>query len=79
MNTLKNKSTFCVVALYRFVALDNYTDLRAPLLDKLKQLEICGTLLLAAEGINGTVAGSDTNIDALLNWLETADCWQGRL
>jgi UPF0176 protein len=79
MNTLKNKSTFCVAALYRFVALDNYTDLRAPLLDKLKQLQICGTLLLAAEGINGTVAGSDTNIDTLLNWLEIADCWQGRL
>jgi UPF0176 protein len=79
MTTHNNNPEFCVAALYRFVALDDYTDLRAPLLDKLKQLNICGTLLLAAEGINGTVAGNDADIAALLNWLETADCWQGRL
>ncbi|MCP4001207.1 MAG: rhodanese-related sulfurtransferase [Gammaproteobacteria bacterium] len=75
-----NKNTaYCVAALYRFVALNDYIALRTPLQAKLKQLHICGTLLLAAEGINGTVAGREVDIDTLLNWLVTADCWQNHL
>ena len=73
------QSEHCVAALYRFVSLSDYEDLQEPLLNKLQELHICGTLLLAAEGINGTVSGSAGNITALLDWLNTADCWQGRL
>ena len=73
------QSAYCVAALYRFVSLSDYEDLQEPLLNKLQELHICGTLLLAAEGINGTVSGSAGNITALLDWLNTADCWQGRL
>jgi UPF0176 protein len=58
-----------VCALYRFVRLDGYRTLRAPLLREMERLGVRGTLLLAAEGINGTVAGSRTAIDALLGWL----------
>ena len=79
MNTSTKNPAFCVAALYRFVALNDYMELREPLLARLKQLNICGTLLLAHEGINGTVAGSDAEVAALLTWLESADCWQGRL
>jgi UPF0176 protein len=70
---------YCVAALYRFVALEDYQALKTPLLEKLYRLEICGTLLLAAEGINGTIAGTEAQIDALLDWLESADIWNGRL
>lgn len=58
-----------VAALYRFVALDDYVDLKDPLLDACRQAEVKGTLLLAREGINGTIAGSRTGIDAVIRWL----------
>ncbi len=58
-----------VAALYRFVALPDYQELREPLLDKCLSEGITGTLLLAAEGINGTVAGSRDAIDRLLAYL----------
>ncbi len=57
-----------VAALYKFVALPDYVALRQPLLDTLLAQDIKGTLLLAEEGINGTVSGSRTAIDALLAW-----------
>ena len=61
--------TYVVCAMYKFVRLDTYKTLRDPLLNIMKQLNICGTLLLAEEGINGTVAGSRESIDQLLDWL----------
>lgn len=58
-----------VCALYKFVTLDDFENLRAPLLNTLLELQVRGTLLLAREGINGTVAGSRQAIDQLLDWL----------
>lgn len=59
-----------VAALYKFVTLEDYLALRAPLLECMLSNEVKGTLLLAAEGINGTVSGSREGIDALLQWLK---------
>lgn len=59
-----------VAALYKFVTLNDFEVLREPLLDTLKAHNLKGTLLLAQEGINGTVAGSRVGIDALLEWLK---------
>ena len=50
-------SPIVIAALYRFVRLDNYESLRQPLLDFMLEKQVRGTLLLAAEGINGTIAG----------------------
>lgn len=58
-----------VAALYKFVSLPDYVALREPLLQTLLDNGIKGTLLLAEEGINGTVSGSRAGIDALLAWL----------
>jgi len=62
-------SQVVVCALYKFVTLDNHVDLKTPLLDFMLSNEVRGTLLLAKEGINGTVAGSRKAIDALLDYL----------
>lgn len=62
-------SEIVVCALYKFVTLDNYHDLQQPLLAFMRDHQIRGTLLLAKEGINGTVAGSREQIDALLDYL----------
>jgi UPF0176 protein len=58
-----------VCALYKFVRLDNYRALQAPLRQVMIDHHVRGTLLLADEGINGTVAASRQDIDALLKWL----------
>lgn len=61
--------TVVVCALYKFVRLDNYQALRDPLLELMLSLKVRGTLLLATEGINGTVAGSRDGVDQVLHWL----------
>ncbi|KTT33655.1 hypothetical protein NS201_04955 [Pseudomonas oryzihabitans] len=61
--------TIVVAALYKFVTLDDYVQLREPLLQTLLAHDVKGTLLLAEEGINGTVSGSRAGIDAVLAWL----------
>ncbi len=60
-----------VCALYKFVTLANYQDLRNPLHAEMEKLDIRGTLLLANEGINGTIAGTEQGIYQLLTWLKT--------
>lgn len=60
-----------VAALYKFATLDNYETMKAPLLEVCLDLGIKGTLLLAQEGINGTVAGSRDAIDRLLAYLRS--------
>lgn len=68
MNTQATpKITVC--AMYRFVDLPNFEELKQPLLDTMLAHDVRGTLLLAAEGINGTVSGSQSSIEALLEWI----------
>lgn len=62
-------SRIVVAALYHFVRLEQFNALQQPLLEVMLANNIKGTLLLANEGINGTVAGSQQAIDFLLNWL----------
>ncbi|WP_185982724.1 rhodanese-related sulfurtransferase [Aureimonas mangrovi] len=59
-----------VVALYRFVPLDDLEALRSRLGAHCDELGLRGTILLASEGINGTVAGPPDGTAALLRELE---------
>ena len=58
-----------VTALYRFVHLPDFRELRAPLLALCRENHLKGTLLLAEEGINGTVAGRRNGTDNMLAYL----------
>ena len=49
--------TLGVSAFYKFVRLPHFASLRQPLRDLCASHSICGTILLAPEGINGTLAG----------------------
>ena len=62
-------SPIVIAALYRFVRLDNFAELRQPLLRLMLDNQVRGTLLLAAEGVNGTVAGTRANVECLLDFL----------
>ena len=57
---------YIVAALYHFTRFADPAALRGPLLDLCRARGISGTLLLAGEGINGTIAGDRAGIDAVL-------------
>jgi UPF0176 protein len=63
-----NQITVC--ALYKFTRLGNFENLRQPLLSTMEANHVKGTLLLAEEGINGTIAGPQCGIDAILGFLQ---------
>lgn len=62
---------YLVAALYHFVELDDYESLQQPLIDFCEQRDIIGTLLLAREGINGTIAGPEQGVREVLDYLRS--------
>lgn len=61
---------FTICALYQFIHLDDFEEFRLPLRDFMEDLKIKGTLLLASEGLNGTIAGTQSAIEKLIEFLE---------
>lgn len=62
----------CVVAaFYHFTDLPDYETMRNPLKEFCDAHQLKGTILLAKEGINSTIAGSRAAIDALLSYLRS--------
>ena len=59
-------SNFVVAALYHFTKFEDYKSLQAPLQAVCKSNGVKGSLLLAFEGINGTIAGPRAGIDKAL-------------
>ena len=57
---------FKVAAFYQFAPLTHYSDLKTPLEEALKTLGVCGSVLLAEEGINGTIAATPAALDEAL-------------
>ncbi|MGA0532902.1 rhodanese-related sulfurtransferase [Hansschlegelia sp. KR7-227] len=70
---------FAVAAFYAFVPLPDAPALREGLHDLCSGLGVTGTLLLAPEGINGTVAGEGEAVDALIDQLRFGPLLGGRL
>jgi UPF0176 protein len=70
-----------IAALYHFARFPDPAGLRAPLLALARAQGVRGSILLAGEGINGTIAGPRAGIDAC--WRISAPCpaaprWNGR-
>ncbi|MCB4364396.1 rhodanese-related sulfurtransferase [Hydrogenophaga taeniospiralis] len=59
-------SRYLTAALYKFVDLPDFATLREPLLAACEGHQVKGTLLLACEGINGTIAGPEAGVRAVL-------------
>ncbi|MDB5501571.1 MAG: hypothetical protein JWR89_1473 [Tardiphaga sp.] len=68
-----------VAAFYQFAALPDFAELREPLRARCAELGLKGSVLLAHEGINGTLAGTDEGIDALIGELRDGALFGGRL
>ena len=59
-----------ICALYKFTRLDDFEAIQGPLKIFLESLNIRGTLLLAKEGVNGTIAGDNDSIMKSLDYLQ---------
>ena len=62
---------FLIVAYYKFVSLPDFEERREPLQSFCEEQGVKGTILLAAEGINSTMAGSPEGIEAVLDYLQS--------
>ena len=62
---------FLTIAFYQFVSLKNIKQLQTSILKSCQKNNIKGTVLLASEGINGTVSGVDSNIHKFLEFIKT--------
>jgi UPF0176 protein len=60
---------FLTVGFYKFVALPDFAELKAPLFEVCERHQIKGTILLAEEGINGAIAGEPAKVEAVLAFL----------
>ena len=65
-----------IVALYCFTKFTNYRTFKEPLLERMLSHDVRGTLLLAKEGINGTIAGSRGGIDRIIAWIKQDDLFK---
>ncbi|MEA2831118.1 MAG: hypothetical protein QOF22_1866 [Bradyrhizobium sp.] len=70
---------FTVAAFYQFAALPDFRQLREPLHAVCAGLELKGSVLLAGEGINGTLAGTADAITELIDALQDGALFGGRL
>jgi len=57
-----------IASFYQFISLPDYEVLQQRLLAFCRHLEVKGTILLAREGINGTIAGSRTAVESVLDY-----------
>ena len=63
---------YTIAAFYRFTPIGDAEALQLELKQRLTLLDLCGTLLVAPEGINGTLAGTEGAIEAMLEMLRGA-------
>lgn len=59
-----------VASFYRFLDLDHPAAFREALLEACRERGLLGTVLVASEGVNGTLAGEETDVRAILAWME---------
>jgi UPF0176 protein len=62
---------FIVAAFYHFFDFADYESRQGELIDLLKEKNIKGSILIAAEGFNGTISGTRENVNAVLTHLDT--------
>lgn len=72
---------FTIATFYRFIELTNYEDMQAIIKDFCIKKQIKGTILLAEEGINATIAGTQCAIEDFFLFMNTEErfsnmCWQ---
>ena len=76
-STAGTAKPFLVAAFYRFVPLPDYREMRSSLQQCCEDLGLLGTILLAAEGLNGTISGSSADVRRLFERLRQDERLEG--
>ncbi len=69
MQSRQPNQKYLVAAFYKFVPLPDYVGMKAPLSQRCEDLGLLGSILLAEEGINGTVSGAEEKVRRLFERL----------
>jgi UPF0176 protein len=59
-----------IVSFYRFTSISDPETLRAELQTQCERQDLLGTVLVAEEGVNGTLAGDEAALQTFFRWLE---------
>jgi UPF0176 protein len=62
-------TSYTIASFYKFVPLDDFENMKVPLLAAMKENRILGTLILASEGVNGSFAGQHDDVMSLCKYL----------
>ena len=79
MSPTSMSPTYLTAAFYKFVELADFADLKAPLQAFCESNDVKGTILLANEGINSTIAGPEAGVRAVLAYLKDDPIFNNRL
>ena len=69
---------FRVAAFYSFIGLSDLLQLKREFTEFLKNQDISGTMLIASEGINGTLAGKKSSINEFKNFLKSKNLYEAK-
>ena len=69
MHNIPKTNQFVVAALYQFISVEDVTGWQAKLRDICASCQLMGTLLIADEGLNGTISGRYDDMHRFLDWL----------
>ena len=69
---------FKVAAFYSFIDLSDLLQLKREFTEYLKNQDIRGTILIASEGINGTLAGKESSINEFKNFLKFKNLYEAK-
>lgn len=72
------KDLFKVAAFYSFIDLSDLLELKSEFTEFLKKQDIRGTMLIASEGINGTLAGKESSINEFKNFLKSKNLYEAK-
>ena len=72
------KDLFKVTAFYSFIDLSDLLQLKSEFTEFLKKQDIRGTMLIASEGINGTLAGKESSINEFTNFLKSKNLYEAK-
>ena len=60
-----------IASFYKFISLVDYETMREPMLEKMREIKLKGTIILAEEGINGGFAGSREQMEAFYQYMHS--------
>ncbi|MCR9240764.1 MAG: rhodanese-related sulfurtransferase [Rhodobiaceae bacterium] len=74
---MSTQQTFTVAAMYKFTSLPDFEALQAPLQSICRDNGVMGTILLAKEGVNGTIAGPEQGVRAAISYIQSDSRFDG--